>query len=173
MIGPGEYVADSAEDISRPEDLPLPKVVPRCRVYRHRPCPRCGYKAAPRYDTDVRRLFDLGDVDANCPVEIPLTYSRHRCPICRACFATDLTRLAMPKSRYTHRVQRLAVRLVVEDGLPYRPASWRLWRDYRVFVPFATIQNGVEAAGEKKPDRSRNPLPGSNARYLQRLHRRG
>jgi hypothetical protein len=39
--------------------------------------------------------------------------------------------------------------LVVEDGLPYRTASWQLWRDYRVFVPYATIQNWVEAAGKK------------------------
>jgi hypothetical protein len=43
----------------------------------------------------------------------------------------------------------LAVRLVVEDGLPYQAASWHLWRDHRVFVPFATIQNWVEAGGEK------------------------
>src|SRR5438067_2966188 len=49
----------------------------------------------------------------------------------------------------THRVIDLAVRLVVEDGLPYRTASWHLWRDQRVFVPFATLQNWVEAAGEK------------------------
>jgi len=41
------------------------------------------------------------------------------------------------------------VRLVAEDGLPYRAASWHLWRDHRVFVPFATLQNWVEAAGEK------------------------
>jgi len=46
-------------------------------------------------------------------------------------------------------VIELAVRLVVEDGLPYRPASWHLWRDHRVFVPFATIQNWVEAGGKK------------------------
>jgi hypothetical protein len=43
----------------------------------------------------------------------------------------------------------LAVRVVVEDGLPYRPASWHLWRDHRVFVPFGTIQNWVEAGGKK------------------------
>lgn len=30
----------------------------------------------------------------------------------------------------------LAVRIVVEDGLPYRPTSWHRWRDHRVFVPF-------------------------------------
>jgi hypothetical protein len=42
------------------------------------------------------------------------------------------------------------VRLVAEDGLPYRAASWHLWRDHRVFVPFATAQNWAEAAGGKK-----------------------
>jgi len=47
----------------------------------------------------------------------------------------------------------LAVRLVVEAGLPYRPASWHLWRDHRVFVPFATIQNWVEAGGKKAQGR--------------------
>lgn len=57
--------------------------------------------------------------------------------------------VALPNSRYTNRVVGLAVRLVIEDGMPYRPASWRLWRDHRVFVPFATIQNWVEAAGKK------------------------
>lgn len=49
----------------------------------------------------------------------------------------------------THRVMALAVRLVVEDSLPYRSASWTLWRDHRVFVPFATIQNWVAAGGKK------------------------
>jgi hypothetical protein len=57
--------------------------------------------------------------------------------------------LALPKCHYTHHVQQRAVRLVIEDGLPYRSASWHLWRDHRVFVPYATIQNWVEAAGEK------------------------
>jgi hypothetical protein len=57
--------------------------------------------------------------------------------------------LALPKSHYTHRVVTLAVRLVVEDGLPYHAASWHLWRDHRVFVPYATIQNWVEAGGKK------------------------
>src|SRR5581483_5403786 len=48
----------------------------------------------------------------------------------------------------------LAVRLGVEEGLPYQAASWHLWRDHRVFVPSATIQNWVEAGGGKRrPDR--------------------
>jgi hypothetical protein len=48
---------------------------------------------------------------------------------------------------------------VVEDGLPYRAVSWHLWRDHRVFVPFATIQNWVEAAGEKKRPPPARRLP--------------
>ena len=51
----------------------------------------------------------------------------------------------------------LAVRLVAEDGLPYQAASWHLWRDHRVFVPYATIQNWVEAAGEKKAEHASRP----------------
>jgi hypothetical protein len=61
----------------------------------------------------------------------------------------DTSDLAPRGSHYTHRVIERSVRSVVEDGLPYREASWRMWRDFRVFVPFATIQNWVEAAGEK------------------------
>jgi hypothetical protein len=63
--------------------------------------------------------------------------------------------LALPKSHYTHRVVALAVRLVVEDRLPYRAASWHLWRDHRVFVPYATIQNWVEGGGKKAEQRIR------------------
>jgi hypothetical protein len=81
-----------------------------------------------------------------------VVYSQHYCAACDRFFSTDLTDLAPPGSHYTQRVSTLAVRLVVEDGLPYRTASWHLWRDHRVFVPFATIQNWVEAAGKKKLD---------------------
>jgi transposase-like protein len=81
-----------------------------------------------------------------------VVYSQHYCATCDNFFSADLTDVAPPGSHYTQRVITLAVRLVVEDGLPYRTASWHLWRDHRVFVPFATIQNWVEAAGKKKRD---------------------
>ncbi len=87
------------------------------------------------------------------PADILLTYSQHHCTRCRRFFTADMSDLAAPKARHTHRVVALAVRLVVEDGLPYQAASWHLWRDHRVFVPFATIQNWVEARGKKAADR--------------------
>ncbi|MBY0230342.1 MAG: hypothetical protein K2W96_13745 [Gemmataceae bacterium] len=67
------------------------------------------------------------------------------------------------------------VRLVVEDGMPYRDASWHLWRDHRVFAPYATIQNWVEAAGEKMPAGHGRRVPRQGAGPLLGLpgHRRG
>ena len=62
--------------------------------------------------------------------------------------------------------------LVVEDGLPYQAASWHLWRDHRVFVPFATIQNWVEAGGKKGGRSHRGRLPRLGPRRLLRVHRR-
>jgi hypothetical protein len=61
---------------------------------------------------------------------------------------------------------------VVEDGLPYQAASWHLWRDHRVFVPFATIQNWVEARGKKGGRSHRGRLPRLGPRRLLRVHRR-
>ena len=78
---------------------------------------------------------------------------------CRKFFDADTSDYALPKARYTHRVVSLAVRLVVEDGLPYQAASWHLWRDHRVFVPFATIQNWVEAGGKKGGPANVDELP--------------
>jgi hypothetical protein len=104
-------------------------------------------------------LHDLSGLRSNRPVDLLVTYSKHYCPRCDRCFSVDLSDLALPKCLYTRRVQQLAVRLVAEDGLPYQAASWNLWRDHRVFVPYATIQNWVEAAGEKKHGQYLDHLP--------------
>jgi hypothetical protein len=130
MAGPGEYVADGTEGITRVEDLPKPKVVTRSRNFSRRPCPKCGHSCYRKRICE-RTLHDVGNLVSGRPRNI------------------QLTDLALPKCHYTHRVVTLAVRLVVEDGLPYRAASWHLWRDHRVFVPYATIQNWVEAGGKK------------------------
>jgi transposase-like protein len=99
-------------------------------------------------------------------------YSQHYCTRCRKYFNADMADLAEPGSHYTRRVIDVAVRLVVEDGLPYRAAAWTLWRDHRVFVPYATIQNWVEAGGEKggEPGHERSPRLGTLR--LLGVHRR-
>jgi len=148
MTGPGEYEADVSEGLTRVDDLPEPQSVRRRRSFKRRTCPRCGH-AAYRDKVFTRTLHDLGDLVADRPRDLVVTYSQHCCSRCRKYFNADLSDLAAPNSLYTRRVVVLAVRLVVEDGLPYRSASWHLWRDHRVFVPFATVQNWVEAGGKK------------------------
>jgi len=145
---PGKYVPDCTEGITRVEDLPAPLIGRRSRTYRRRACPQCG-RGCYRDNLGHRVLHDLGCLSRDRPCDLCVAYSRHYCSRCRRYFSADLSDLAPPGSHYTQRVIGLAVRLVVEDGLPYRAASWHLWRDHRVFVPFATIQNWVEAAGGK------------------------
>lgn len=148
VSGPGQYLPDPTEGITQHADLPPAKVVRRSRNFTHRPCPHCG-KSCFRQTVYTRVLHDVGDLTVGRPRDIHLEYSQHRCTRCKKFFNADTSEYALPRSRYTHRVVSLAVRLVVEDGLPYQAASWHLWRDHRVFVPFATIQNWVEAGGEK------------------------
>ena len=148
MSGPGQYLPDATEGITRPEDLPKAKVIRRSRNFTHRPCPGA---ASP--------VSATGPASESCttlatwlPVGHATSTSSTRsiaAPRCRKYFNADMSDYALPKAHYTHRVVSLAVRLVVEDGLPYQAASWHLWRDHRVFVPFATIQNWVEAGGKK------------------------
>ena len=39
MPGPGEYLPDASEGITRVEDLPKPKIIHRSRDFRRQPCP--------------------------------------------------------------------------------------------------------------------------------------
>jgi len=147
-IGPGEYVPDKSEGIKTVSELPRPLVVQCNRNYERQVCPICG-RQAYRDRIYHRRLHDLGDVLVERPREIELIYSQHYCSHCRRYFKADSSDLAPPGSQYTQRVIAMAIRLVVEDGLPYQATSWHLWRDHRVFVPFSTLRNWVQAGGEK------------------------
>src|SRR5262249_37086989 len=149
---------DRTEGITRVEDLPTPRIERRSRNWPARRCPRCRHRAG-RSAVGSRTLHDLGDARAERPVDLVVTFSRHRCLRCGCCFAVDFSALALPYCQSTLRVQQRAVRLVAEDGLPYQAPSWHLWRDHRVFVPAATIQNWVEAAGEKMSGHAVRCLP--------------
>ena len=171
MPGPGEYRPDPTEGITRIGDLPKPNVSLRSRNYRRRPCPRCGHSSY-RDGLGRRTLHDLGDPLTGRPRAVVVLHSRHYCSRCRRYFTADMTDLADPGSHYTRRVVDTAVRRVVEDGLPYRAAGWALWRDHRVFVPYATIQNWVEAGGEKGGVADLDRTPRLGTLRLLGLHRR-
>ena len=67
MTGPGEYMADVTEGITRVEDLPEPRIVRRQRSFKRRKCPRCGHSSY-RDKVFTRRLHDLGDLAADRPI---------------------------------------------------------------------------------------------------------
>jgi hypothetical protein len=164
-LGPGEYVPDPTEAVVSGEQLPLPLIEVMDREARSAPCPHCG-RMAPRLCRKHRTLHDLGDARAGRPRDLDVRYAQFHC-VCGGYFSTDLGDLGAVHGHYTHRVVQAAVRLVVEDKLPYRTASWHLWRAQRVFVPFATIQNWVEAAGEKGDGASGAGLSGRGVGVLQ------
>ena len=60
MTGPGQYLPDATEGITRVEDLPQPRKVRRSRSYPRRRCPHCGHSAY-RNRTHTRTLHDLGE----------------------------------------------------------------------------------------------------------------
>ena len=148
-MGPGEYVADLTQGITHPSQLPEPTIERRSCSYRRRKCPKCG-KSCYRDTKGHRTLHDIGSLRSERPRDIHIEYSKHRCENCRIYFNADMSDLAPPGARYTNRVIDRAVRAVVENGLSYGTASLHMWIDYRVFVPWGTIQNWVEAAGKKK-----------------------
>jgi hypothetical protein len=147
-------------DLPRIEDLPPPALLRRSRNARQRCCPWCG-RPAPRCGLGRRIIHDLGDAGRGQPVSLVVTYSKHRCKVCRRIFNTDLSDLAAPKSRYSHRVRLMAVHLVLEERLAFRAASAQLWRDHCVLVPWATIQNWTEAEREKRRAAGRSRKAGS------------
>ena len=148
MFSPGAYRPDPSEGMTAIADLPPAEIVPYSRTSTRQACPSCGHQAY-RDKESQRTLHDLGHLDLWCPRDLVVTYAQHSCTPCRTYFNADLSDLTQPGSHYTHRVIALAVRLVVEDGLPYRPARWHVWRDHRVFVPCATMQHWGEAGGKK------------------------
>src|SRR5919204_4466314 len=114
---PGDYTPDSTAGITRVEDLPQPLVEVRSRSYRRRCCPGCG-RSCYRDTRGRRVLHDLGCLRRGRPRDLHVVYSKHRCEGCGVYFSADLSDLAPPGSPYTQRVLALAVRRVVEDGLP-------------------------------------------------------
>ena len=148
MFGPGVYVPDPTEGIVDVKDLPAPQYVPYSRNQPHTPCPR-GDQLASRHTAGQRMVHDLGNLSTGRPVDLLVTYSSHSCAPCQKYCHIDLSDVAPPGSHDTPRVIDMAVRLVVEECMPSRPASWHLWRDHRVCVPCATLQNWGEAGGKK------------------------
>ena len=129
MSGPGVYVPEVTEGITRVEDLARasscaaatsPAVLPF--LWGPRWPLGCGL---PHRSSSRRPPQRPTDRPAYLLLHTSLFGLSSLLP-------ADQSDLAPLKSQYTHRVQQTAVRLVIEDDMPYRMASWHLWRDHRV-----------------------------------------
>ena len=119
MAKPGACVADVTEGVTDPSQRPKVAVQIPQRSPRRAPCPQC--RKSCYLDSEWERLLhDLGSVRSNRPLDLQVTYSKHRCEKCRIYFNTDRSDLAPAGAHDTHRVIQTAVRVVLEDGLPYR-----------------------------------------------------
>ena len=121
MEGPGEYLPDVTEGITRVEDLPKPRLVKQSRNFKCRPCPCCD-RSAYRDQVVTRTLHDLGDLRANRPVDLKVSHSQHYCSHCDIYFNADMDDLALPKAHYTHRVL---------DHNPTHEDILRFFKDFR------------------------------------------
>jgi hypothetical protein len=106
VSGPGQYLSDRTEGITRPEDLPKAKIIRRSRNDPRLPCPRCS-KSCFRNRTRSRVLHDVGDLVAGRPRHVELVYSQHRCTKCNSFFNADLKAAALPHPKHRERIAGL------------------------------------------------------------------
>jgi len=158
MCGPGASRPDPTAGMSALAHVPPPAIVFARRPYTHHACPRCGDQAY-RDTPDQRTLHAVGPLALWCPRARGGTSAQPYGTQCRTDVQAARSALAPPGRPYPHRGSERAVRLGVEEGGPYRPARGPLWRDHRVFGPFATRQPWGEAGGKQGPGAPGPGLP--------------
>lgn len=102
-------------------------------------CPTCG-AACKRHSNGCRRLREIG---VTGPTVVEVTYSKHYCERCRKHFSLPMDHLAPAHGRFTHRVRRTAVELVVSQALTLDKATQRMRLKYFVHVPPTTLHDWV------------------------------
>lgn len=102
-------------------------------------CPVCG-GANARHSIGRRRIHEVG---VHCPAVLVVTYSKHYCEQCRKRFSLPMEHLAPARSRFTNRVRRLAVDLILALGYTYDRAELRMRNKYHVRTPISTMHDWV------------------------------
>jgi transposase len=104
-------------------------------------CPRCGM-VGKRHSIGRRRLREVG---ISSPTRLEVTYSKHYCVNCHKHFSQPMEHLALPSGRFTNRVRRTAVDLVVKHDLTLEKATSQMRTKYHVHVPPTTLHDWVVA----------------------------
>ena len=107
-------------------------------------CPKCG-ASSKRHSEGVRRLREMG---ITAPTVLEVTYSKHYCAGCRKHFSAPMDHLAPHCGRFTNRVRRTAVDLVLRDALTLDRAARRMAERHFVHVPPTTLHDWVVEAAD-------------------------
>ena len=105
------------------------------------PCPKCS-TVSKRHSCGRRTLREIG---ISSPTVLEITYSKHYCMTCRKHFSLPMDHLAQPSGRFTNRVRRTAVALVVKEALTLEKATQRMRQKSHVHVPPTTLHDWVVA----------------------------
>jgi transposase len=95
-----------------------------------------------RHSIGHRRLREVG---ISGPTVLEVTYSKHYCETCRKHFSLPMSHLAQPSGRFTNRVRRTAVDLVIKQAMTLEKATQRMRQKYYVHVPPTTLHDWVVA----------------------------
>ena len=104
-------------------------------------CPRCG-TFSKRHSEGKRRLREVG---ISSPTVLEVVYSKHYCITCRKHFSMPMEHIAQPSGRFTNRVRRTAVDLVLKQALTLEKATKQMEERYFVHVPPTTLHDWVVA----------------------------
>ena len=104
-------------------------------------CPKCN-QMGMRHSLGQRRLREIGIVG---PTILEVKYSKHYCVKCRRHFSQPMDHLAMPSVRFTNRVRRTAVDLVMKQAMTLEKATQRMRQKYHVHIPPTTLHDWVYA----------------------------
>ncbi len=106
------------------------------------PCPRCNHMGK-RHSLGYRKLREIG---ISGPTILEIVYSKHYCTQCRRHFSQIMDHLAMPSGRFTNRVRKTAVDLVVKQSMTLEKATQRMRQKYHVHVPPTTLHDWIVAS---------------------------
>jgi len=107
------------------------------------PCPKCKI-VSKRHSVQTRTLHEIG---LSGPVTLEIVKSIHWCDACKKHFSIPLDHIAPPSGRYTNRVRRQAVALVVRDGMILANAAKYMKDKYFVNVPTTTLHQWLNDEG--------------------------
>lgn len=103
-------------------------------------CPRCG-TVCKRTHKHTRQLHEVG---ISVPTVLEITVGRYLCLVCCKYFTLSLDHLTWSRGKFTLRVRRTAVDLVVKQSFTLDMAAERMRKKYHVHIPSSTLHEWVK-----------------------------